>query len=91
MASENGVYYREVAATTADTVFAVLKDDQVTVKTDVTKAQLEAVKNSNEPTLTFTAYAVQKDNITDVTTAWEKAQTAASNTSGNSGTGEAGE
>lgn len=69
---QNGVYYREVAATTADTSFAVLKDNQVTVKDGVTKAQLEEVKTANQPTLTFTAYAVQKDNIADAATAWSK-------------------
>ena len=44
----------------------------------VTKTKLEGVKNAdgtpnkNAPTLTFTAYAVQKDGINDATTAWGK-------------------
>ena len=44
----------------------------------VTKTMLEGVKNAdgtpneNAPTLTFTAYAVQKDGINDATTAWGK-------------------
>ena len=67
---QTGVYYREVDATTADTSFAVLKDNQVTVRDTVTKTQLEEVKTANQPTLTFTAYAVQKDNIADAATAW---------------------
>lgn len=71
LAGENGVYYREVAASTADTAFSVLAGDKVTVKDTVTKAQLETAKTS-QPTLTFTAYAVQKDNIADAATAWAK-------------------
>lgn len=70
-----GVYYREVSAVTADTDYPVLKGDAVTVKDDVTKAQLTAVKDQNKPTLTFTAYAVQKDNIADAATAWSKITT----------------
>lgn len=73
------VYYREVAATTADTDISVLKDNKVTVRDTVTKTMLEGVKNAEDgtpnedaPTLTFTAYAVQKDGINDATTAWGK-------------------
>lgn len=66
-----GVYYREVSSNAADTHFEVLQNDQVAVKDTVTKAQLEAAKG-NPPTMTFTAYAVQKDNIADAATAWAK-------------------
>lgn len=66
-----GVYYREVSATDADTDFTVLKNNQVIVKEDVTKQQLQGVKD-NLPTMTFTAYAVQQDNIADAATAWAK-------------------
>ena len=69
---EDGVYYREVSATTADTGFAVLKDNQVKVLDTVTKTLLETAK-TNAPTLTFTAYAVQKANIADAKTAWAEA------------------
>lgn len=73
-----GVYYRNVDATNADTGFDVLKDNKVTVHDTVTKTMLEGVKNAdgtpneNAPTLTFTAYAVQKDGIADAATAWGK-------------------
>lgn len=67
-----GVYYREVAATTAATDFSVLKGDSVSVKDTVTKADLNALTQNTFPTLTFTAYAVQKDNVADVATAWSK-------------------
>ena len=66
-----GVYYRNVDATNADTGFDVLKDNKVMVFETVTKTMLEGAK-TNAPTLTFTAYAVQKDGINDATTAWGK-------------------
>lgn len=66
-----GVYYRNVDATNADTGFDVLKDNKVTVRDTVTKTDLEGAK-TNAPTITFTAYAVQKDGINDATTAWGK-------------------
>lgn len=67
----SGVYYREVEATTADTTFKILKNDQVLVKETVTKEMFNDV-DFVQPTLTFTAYAVQKDNIATVTDAWAK-------------------
>ena len=55
---------------TPNNVFPVLKNNQVTVKTTVTKAMMEAVKADAELVkLTFTAYAVQKENVADVATA----------------------
>lgn len=70
--SVTGVYYREVAATTAATDFSVLKGDSVSVKDTVTKADLNDLTQNTFPTLTFTAYAVQKDNVADAATAWSK-------------------
>lgn len=69
------VYYREVTSSaTDDQSFAVLKGNKVTVKNSVTKAQLDSIKTQG-PTLTFTAYAVQKDGLT-VEQAWEQANLA---------------
>lgn len=65
------VYFREVAANIADQAFSVLKDDKVSVKDTVTKAQMEAAE-TNAPTLTFKAYAIQKDNVTSAADAWTK-------------------
>lgn len=69
------VYYREVAATTVDTDFAVLANNSVSVKETVTKDNLNALdanSANNYPTLTFTAYAVQRDtNITTAAQAWD--------------------
>ena len=65
-----GVYYREVNAVTADTDFYVLKDNMVTVSEELTKAEVNSV--ATQPTLTFTAYAVQKDGIGTAADAWDK-------------------
>lgn len=54
-----GVYYREVSASTSDQTFAVLKNDQVKVGSEVTKAQFDALTDTTKPKLTFTAYACQ--------------------------------
>ena len=70
------VYYREVSSLDADQAFAVLKGNKVTVRNDVTKAQLDGLKNNPTPTITFTAYAVQKDGLT-VEQAWAQATNAA--------------
>lgn len=64
------VYYREVNAVTADTDFYVLKDNMVTVSEELTKAEVNRV--TTQPTLTFTAYAVQKDGINTAADAWAK-------------------
>ena len=71
------VYYREVAAATSDTTYSVLVDDQVSVSEDVTKAQMNELTSATYPTLTFTAYAVQKDNVGTASEAWTLATAAA--------------
>lgn len=73
---EDGVYYREVAAADTVQVFSVLTNNQVTVKNTVTKDDMDAIEKQTvaAPTLSFTAYAVQKAGITDVADAWAKAQ-----------------
>lgn len=71
-----GVYYREVDAVTADTNFNVLTGDAtypngvVTVSENLTKAEANSV--ATQSTLTFTAYAVQKDGIDTAAEAWAK-------------------
>lgn len=76
------VYYREVDAATAKagTSYQVLAgkdgypDGYVTVKNTVTKSDMKAIKDDTvtKPTLTFTAYAVQKDNFATAKLAWEQ-------------------
>lgn len=57
----DGVYYRIVDASATNQEFGVLKDDQVIVKDNVTKADMDGLKANvaTQPTLTFTAYACQ--------------------------------
>ena len=63
----DGVYYREVPA--SDQTFSVLAGDAVTVKSDVTRTMLETAK-TDAPTLTFKAYAIQKDHFATADAAW---------------------
>ena len=80
-----GVYYRKVDATTKDTnkMYVLAGDDTypngvIVVSENLTKEDLKSLKGSNggtlpQPTLTFTAYAVQRDsNITTAADAWGK-------------------
>ncbi len=72
----DGVYYRSVDKADTDAEFYVIKDNTVNVKGEVTKEMLNALDAngaSNYPTLTVTAYAVQRDsNITTAADAWAK-------------------
>lgn len=65
----DNVWYREVGAVTADTDFNILKDNKVTVSNTLTK---EDIKNITNPTLKFTAYAIQKEGTGTVAEAWAK-------------------
>ena len=58
----DGVYYREYSKTATDTIYDVLKDNKVTVSEDLTSAEVAAL--TTNPTLSFTAYAVQKAGLT---------------------------
>ena len=61
------VYYCQVNGVTTDREFPVLKDDKITVSKELTK---EEIRNITGPTLTFTAYAVQKEGINTAADAW---------------------
>jgi hypothetical protein len=69
------VYVREVTKSDKDQEFFVLKDNTVTVLESVTKAMLNDLDKdgqTNYPTLSFIAYAVQRDsNIEAIDTAVE--------------------
>ena len=67
--SENAaaVYYREVKASAVDQTFQVVKDGTLTVKSELTRTELA---NMNAPTLSFTAYAVQRAGFDDPAAAW---------------------
>lgn len=68
--NQPGVYYREVDAVTQNTTFNILTGNQVTVSEDLTKEDIKDITGNQ--VLKFTAYAVQKDGIADVATAWAK-------------------
>ena len=74
----DGVYYQHITATevaSADKEITVIKDNTVTVKESVTKAQLNALdsgSSANYPTLTVTAYAVQYAGNSTAADAWAK-------------------
>ena len=81
--AQTGYYYREVdvSKATTDAEYCVLSggtdanlDGQVTVSTLVTKGMHDAL-STNKPTLTFTAAAIQSDNVTDYADAWSKLPT----------------
>lgn len=58
----SNVWYREVAVTDSVKSWNLLEGDEITVNADVvTKENMEAAANAK---LTYTAYAVQKDNLT---------------------------
>lgn len=65
---ETGVYYREAGTLTADESYAVLANNQVTVSPTLTKAEANAI--TTNPSLTFTAYAIQKEGFTTAAAAW---------------------
>lgn len=62
------VYYRQVNGATADMEFSVLKGDKITVSKELTKEEIQNI--TDDPTLTFTAYAVQKEGINTAADAW---------------------
>ena len=90
VANDTYILYREVTAAEAQNgkSFYVLAGDAqnlngiVTIKNEVTKTQMDAlyntdgtVKTDSQPTLAFTAYAIQKEGFADAAAAWTQAQT----------------
>lgn len=66
---QTNVYYRVVKADDTVREFPVLKNNIVTVSDQLTKGDIQTA----QPKLTFTAYAVQQENIADAAAAWEAA------------------
>ena len=67
-----GVWYREVTGSSTIQTFPVLKDNKVTVSDTLTQAEIKTAFEKGQPTLTFTAYAVQKEGMKNVLDAWNK-------------------
>ncbi len=72
LADQDGVYYREVSSSDADQAFQILANNKVTVSSSLTKIELNTV--TDQPTLTFTVYAVQKAQVADAAMAWRLAE-----------------
>lgn len=73
------VFYRVVDKSADDQIFAVIKDNTVTVKSTVEKSDMDAITtDAVRPTLTITAYACQyystNETPFDVADAWTNAQ-----------------
>ena len=72
---EDGVYYREVLKKdTENRAFHVLKNDQVTVSSTLTKENADAIQKAGTPELTVAVYAVQKENMGSAADAWATAK-----------------
>ena len=78
----SGIYYREVGAFTTAQEFHVLVDDKITVSPSVTKGMMDmlynqdgSVKEAVLPTLTFTAYACQREGFDSAAAAWTEITT----------------
>ena len=73
----SGVYYRNVgdesAVVATDAPFNVISGNKVTVKNTVTKADLKGLTEATYPTLTLTAYAVQRAGFENAANAWAEA------------------
>lgn len=70
-AGEDGsLIVREVHRNAADQSFPVLRDNLVIVKDTVTLSDFAALSQADYPTLSFTAYAVQRENAETAETAW---------------------
>lgn len=67
---QTDVYYREVTNSATDQDFYVLKDNKVFVKDTLTKDDIKDI--TTDPTLTFTAYAIQKEGTGTAAEAWAK-------------------
>ncbi len=65
---QSNVYWREVSANAANQDFPVLKDNKVTVSNTLTKDDIKDI--TTDPTLTFTAYAIQKEGFANAKAAW---------------------
>lgn len=70
LTGQPGVYYRLTDAADQDLTFHVLANDSVHVLESVTKGELDALTSETLPKLSFTAYAVQLDNIETPEEAW---------------------
>ncbi len=67
---ETNVWYREVGANDETKSWNLLDGDKVTVKSELTNDTMADAGKT--PELKYTAYAIQKEGMTDVADAWSK-------------------
>ena len=65
----DGVYYRLVERAVVDMKYHVLKDDRLTVSSDLTKETMATI-GSDECQLTVTAYAIQTSGMESPSDGW---------------------
>lgn len=73
LGAEPGIYWREVYSMEEIQSFPVLKDHAVQMKEDVTPEALALLTETEYPTLTFTAYAMQRSLQAEATATAENA------------------
>lgn len=66
----DGVYYRLVEHSAVDKHYAVLLDDQMIVRSNLTKEKMAAIDESALPQLKITAYAIQTLGIDSPSDGW---------------------
>ena len=72
---QQGVYYIKVDTVNAGgNEYPVLKDNKVVVPNTLTKSDIDAI--TSNPTLTFTAYAIQQEGFATPEAAWAEAKNA---------------
>lgn len=71
---DEGVYYRAVSKSSSNQEFMIIKDNVIKVKSDLTKEELNSLHESgNYPTLSVSAYAIQRDDKIDALNTAENA------------------
>jgi len=73
LGEETGVYYRQMGETMSDITLGVLKNNVIHIKDTVREEDL--AKITQNPTLTFTAYAIQLEGNEHVHSAWQAIHT----------------
>lgn len=66
----DGVYYRMVEHSAVDKHYTVLQNDQMVVKTNLTKEKMAAIDASALPQMKITAYAIQTLGIESASDGW---------------------
>lgn len=70
----DGVYWRTADKSEQDQTFGVIADNAVMVKPEVTAAMLNTLTPETAPTLTVTAFAIQRTGVEDAQLAYALAQ-----------------